>query len=969
GKLGSIHKPSKELFKFDGIRATYYDSSRGYFDFDSIHKSKVRSFDGDSIALTLTFVREEEHKPRNVKLTFKIAGSDHIIRHVIEKTVSLSDDEEYTAEIILKTGAMSGGDYFVGIYHRNYLLAIESFYVLDPFHPKALKLINEMPGPDDLKQFLKKQINLFGYTGVRSLKTKSINWNMAVCGPGGTGKERMARRIFDMLEELGLYTGIFKTVEGCDLVMNVSTDTVIKDMVRAADDGLLYIRHAEELVKKRHNGSDVSLNDLLRKLAGNVEERHVVLILSGNNPEIAEMLSASEELGRLVPNRFQFDNLSVDTLMQIAGTILEERNLTLSAEAGDALRALITSTRNRYGRNFRNADWLLDTLEQDIIPRTANRVVEEHLLDDWPHNSLILPKDIPQPEPDTTGAAFTKLYRMIGLGEMKDSLTRHLFLVNFNRRRSRQGLYGKMGPLHMVFTGNPGTGKTTVAALIGEIYRNMGVLSSGHVMQTDRSRLVGQYLGHTEANTRDAIDKARGGVLFIDEAYALFTAGKDSTDFGKHVIETLLPVLGDDDADLIVILAGYPEEMERLLDSNPGLRSRFPYTFHFSDYTLDELMQIADYTAGERNFTFSPEALNTLEKKVSSDLRSRDTRHFGNARYVVRLLQTQVIPNMSVRLAKYDGELTGDMLKTILPEDIPAPSPEEKITNAPVFDEQAIDAALQRLDGMIGLQRVKTAIHNFVKASRVLNRQGVTPAGRIPLKWSFTGVTGTGKSTVAGIFAEILCAMHLLEKGHLVEVKAEEIFGVAPYLAEERLRQAMYRSQQGLLFIDGDSTRFRQRNSGWDSEQLRMTLAGYAAGMHGSYALIIAEYESPRQHLIKNLAENGVTEFDQTFIFDSYTADELLQILSQMLQLENLCMDGEATAIMLSYIEGLTRTSQNDYANARTMKLLAIAINQRIRIRISDASSTTATVIAEDVKGFIRKDLPAKHRKIGYLPG
>ena len=139
-----------------------------------------------------------------------------------------------------------------------------------------------------------------------------------------------------------------------------------------------------------------------------------------------------------------------------------------------------------------------------------------------------------------------------------------------------------------------------------------------------------------------------------------------------------------------------------------------------------------------------------------------------------------------------------------------------------------------------------------------------------------------------------------------------------------------------------------------------MTLAGYAAGMRGSYALIIAEYESPRQHLVKNLAENGVTEFDQTFIFDNYTAGELLQILSQMLQLKDLRMDGEATAVMQSYIEGLTRNPQNDYANARTMKLLVIAISQRVRVRLFDASAATvtATVIADDVKGFIWKDLP-----------
>jgi SpoVK/Ycf46/Vps4 family AAA+-type ATPase len=875
--------------------------------------------------------------------------------------------DEDLASISFKTGVLPCGDYFVGIYHRNYLLHIKKFYILDPFKPQSMKPILETPGLDDLKRFLKKQINLAGYADIHALKKKSINWNMAFYGAQGTGKERMARLIFDLLKELGLYTNRMETVEGDKLIMTLPTDTYIKDSVCAANNGLLYIRNAEVLAKKRNDGSTVSGRDMLRKLADNVNSMHVVLILSGNNSAVPEMLSASEELGCLVPNRFRFDNLSVDTLMQIAGNTFEELNMKLNDEAKDALQALVATTRTHYGRNFKNVDWLLDTIEQVIIPRMANRVVEKHLLDDRSANSLILPEDIPQPEPDTSGEAFTKLNRMIGLDEMKESLTRHLFLVNFNRKRSQQGLCGKMGPLHMVFTGNPGTGKTTVAALIGEIYHSLGILSSGHVIQTDRSKLVGDYIGSTEVNTRDAIDRARGGVLFIDEAYALFDGGKDSKDFGRHVIDTLLPVLSDDEADLIVILAGYPKEMDRLLNSNPGIRSRFPHTFHFSDYTHDELMQIADYTAGKLDFVLSPEARKTLEKKVSSDLRKRDF-HFGNARYIVRLLQTQVIPNMSIRLAKYDGEFTADMLKTILPEDIPNACLEKKIINTLTFDEQAIDDALQRLDRMIGLQRVKASIYNFVKASRALNRQGKTPAGRIPLKWSFTGATGTGKSTVAGIFAEILCAMHLLEKGHLVEVKAEEIFGVTPYQAEERLKLAMFQSQQGLLFIDGDSTKFRQRNSGWDSEQLRMTLAGYAAGMHGSYALIIAEYESPRQHLVKTLAENGITEFDQTFFFDNYTVDELMQILSQMLLLEEMSMNDEAAVIMRSYIEGLSRDPQNDYANARTMKLLATAISQRVRVRTFDASESAAIVTAEDVSGFVWQDMPVKYKKIGYIP-
>jgi SpoVK/Ycf46/Vps4 family AAA+-type ATPase len=964
GKLGNIHKPSKELFRFGRIRVAYCDASKRNCDFDGIPELNVRSSDGKGVALTLTFIRKEAHRPRNVKLTFKIAGSDRIIRHVSEKTVCLTDAEEDRAQVFLKTGIMRGGDWFVGIYHRNYLLAIESFYILDPFHPKALKPVDKTPGADDLKQFLKKQINC---AAIRAGKTKPVNWNMTLCGPRGTGKERMVRLIFDLLTELGRCTGSLKTVAGRDLLTPAPAGTVMEDAVRAAGNGLLYIRHAEDVpAGKQPDGNPEALSDVLRKLAVNVEKEHVVLILSSENPNLEEMLNASPEMGQLVPNHFRFDAPNTDMLMQIAGTMLDERNLKLSDAAGNILRTLISSTRNRYGQHFRNVDWLIDIFEQDILPRLATRVIREHLLDDRLRSGLILPEDIPRPKPDIAGTAIAKLDRTTGAGKMKEGLTRRLFLLKFNC--SRQGWCGKSGSPHMLFAGNPGAGKVTVAALVGEIYRSMGILSSGHVVQTAKNRLVGKAPGETEANMRDAIHRAKGGVLFMDDAYALFAAAEDAEDSGKPVLETLLPVLDDDEAGLTVILSGYPEEMVRLPDFAPGLRSHFPHMFHFSDYTHEDWMRIADSVAREQGLTFSPEALGSLEKHVSPDLCGHDAcRLPGNARYAVRLLQTRIIPRMNIRLAKYEGELTADMFNIILPEDIPVLSPEEKRASDLAFDEQAIDEALQRLDKMIGLQRVKTGIHDFVETSRELNRQGIALTDRVPLKWGFIGAAGTGKSIVAGLFARILCAMHILEKGHLVELKAEEIFGVTPYVAEEHLRQAMYRSQQGLLFIDGDASKSRQQNSGWDREQLRMTLAGYAAEMHGSYALVIAECESPCcHHMVKDTAGYGVTEFDRTFIFDNYTTDELLQILTQMLQFENLCMDGEATAIMRSYIEGLTRNSQSDYANARAMKQLAITISRRVRARIFDADAATAT--AEDVKDFIRKDLPAGYQKTGYLP-
>lgn len=214
------------------------------------------------------------------------------------------------------------------------------------------------------------------------------------------------------------------------------------------------------------------------------------------------------------------------------------------------------------------------------------------------------------------------LQEMIGLNNLKQSIAEHLNYVKLLAARKRAGLKASIPPLHMVFTGNPGTGKTTVADFIGEIFHKMGLLEKGHVIRTDRSKLVGKWLGETEQKTEAAIEAAKGGVLFIDEAYSLFTNDKDGDkrDFGNRVIETLLPKLSDDNFGTIVILAGYPAEMKLLLESNPGLQSRFPFTFHFEDYSPEELLEIADLTIQREGYEITDSARQTLLELIKKTI-------------------------------------------------------------------------------------------------------------------------------------------------------------------------------------------------------------------------------------------------------------------------------------------------------------------------------------------------------------
>lgn len=264
-----------------------------------------------------------------------------------------------------------------------------------------------------------------------------------------------------------------------------------------------------------------------------------------------------------------------------------------------------------------------------------------------------------------------RLERMIGLDNVKRELDQALTMVRFWQRRQQLGLGSTTDHCHhMLFLGNPGTGKTTVARLIGEIYHDLGLLSKGHTLETNRTQLVGEYIGETEQKMKDVIDKARGGVLFIDEAYTLDVTTKGGSDFGKQVINALLPVLSDPDPDMIVILAGYDDKMTRLLQTNPGLPDRFPVRLHFDDYDADQLCQIAEGMLAERRFDLTPQARLLLTDTARKATATRDA-YFGNGRWVRNFVEHGIITSMARRcMTLSDDEATIEALSTVEESDV-----------------------------------------------------------------------------------------------------------------------------------------------------------------------------------------------------------------------------------------------------------------------------------------------------------
>lgn len=259
-----------------------------------------------------------------------------------------------------------------------------------------------------------------------------------------------------------------------------------------------------------------------------------------------------------------------------------------------------------------------------------------------------------------------EINKLVGLKSVKKLIHELHAFIEIQKMRQKEKLAYEPMVLHMIFKGNPGTGKTTMARLLGQLFKEMGVLNKGHIIEVERADLVGEYIGHTAKRTRDQIKKALGGILFIDEAYSLARGG--DKDFGKEAIDCMVKAMEDYKDDIIIILAGYKHEMECFIETNPGLRSRFPIHITFPDYTTKELMDIAKVMLDKRQYRLTDEAKEKMQYLIKT--RAQQHRNSGNARMVRNLIE-RAMRLQAVRLLKMQTvNINRDDLMTITAEDV-----------------------------------------------------------------------------------------------------------------------------------------------------------------------------------------------------------------------------------------------------------------------------------------------------------
>ncbi|MCL2391647.1 MAG: AAA family ATPase [Oscillospiraceae bacterium] len=325
-----------------------------------------------------------------------------------------------------------------------------------------------------------------------------------------------------------------------------------------------------------------------------------------------------------------------------------------------------------YTDSLANFDDLLGTIRQ--AENAAKELINEtsttpaiSIADEAKASDFVNTETVQTSKEPTLEELMAKLDELVGLESVKQSVKSLINLVNVRKLREENNLPNPPLSLHMVFTGNPGTGKTTVARILSELYRAIGVLSKGQLVEVDRSGLVAGYVGQTAIKTTDAVNSALGGILFIDEAYALSPDSVGGNDFGKEAIETLLKMMEDNRNDLIVIVAGYHEQMDRFIASNPGLESRFNRYFEFEDYNGAQLNEIFCSICSKSEYVLTEEAKAFATGHFNMRYELRD-ENFGNARFIRNFFE-DIVTIHSDRISAQKGHTREDLI-TITLEDI-----------------------------------------------------------------------------------------------------------------------------------------------------------------------------------------------------------------------------------------------------------------------------------------------------------
>jgi len=540
---------------------------------------------------------------------------------------------------------------------------------------------------------------------------------------------------------------------------------------------------------------------------------------------------------------------------------------------------------------------------------------------------------------------------LIGLKGVKEDIIRQVDYIKATRKRELNNIFTKGSHVyHMVFLGEAGTGKTTVARLLGELYHAMGLLPKVNFVEVTRTELVSQYIGETAIKTKEQFMKAKGGVLFVDEAYSLFTDKNDS--YGKEAINTLMKLMEDCRKDTMVIFAGYAKEMDEMLSANPGMKSRIPSENYitFENYSEDELLSILKKNIKDDKFELAKDVKDDDLKRIIRTA-SRSTS-FHNARGV-RELAGRIERTVDKRVAKTKKPilLKKDLVQIRL-DDL-------KKLKEYEMSEKAIDIKdlLDRLDNMVGIEKVKSKVREIISSKRVMlemKKRGLDTAyDNSSMHMVFKGNPGTGKTTVARLIAKIYNQAGILPKDTLIEVDRKDL--IAEYVGQTAIKtqEVIEKAMGGILFID-EAYSLNDGNSNGFGDEAIATLIKAMEDYRDRFMVIFAGYSNEMDDFIKrNPGMSSRIPYENILEFDDYSIDELTEIFFKDINDRKLIVDKSLKDDIAKIIEIRSKDTIK-FGNARGVRNIIDDLVAKKNCRISDKITTLSdkeliTITKEDV--------------------
>ncbi len=781
---------------------------------------------------------------------------------------------------------------------------------------------------------------------------EKMSMHIVLTGNPGTGKTTMARKLGEILASIGyLDSGHVVEVDRSKMVSPYQGETpkVVNQLCDKAMGGILFVDEAYTLAPlsqsgERDNQGAQALETLMKRMED--DRGKFVVIAAGYRTEMENLFRINPGMRSRFNYFLNIEDYTPEELFQIMQVFAKEKKYIFAETAEALARKMITEMYQTRDKDFANGRTIRSLFDQ-ICKKQAQRL-QQNDMSAMSNEQLmtIEESDIPYEAPQSVDLSqcLEKLDGLVGLAAVKKEISNLAAFLNLQVKRGETNTFqGK----HYVFTGNPGTGKTTVARIMADVFKTLGIVSRGQLVEADRSKLVAGYSGQTAIKTNQLIDSALGGVLFIDEAYTLKSNDGDS--FGNEAIDTLLKRLEDDRGKFICIVAGYTDQMHDFIDSNPGLKSRFTQTIHFDDYTPDELTQIFLNLSKARNYVIDDDMQGAIHRQFEQLYLRRD-KNFGNARDARRIFE-EAVEKQSQRLVSLmsdPGFKEEDMYK-LTPADLPMTQNEKA---------RPLDEVLNELDDFVGMRSVKNLIRRLAVQSMFMKQRAAMGAGnvqQITMNFVLTGNPGTGKTSIARKMGEVLQSMEILPTSRIIEASRATLVG--KYMGEtpKIVNSMCDKAMGGILFIDEAYT-LSDQNDQYGKEAID-TLMKRMEDDRGKFVVIAAGYQDKMEEFLQMNA-GLASRFTHKLHIEDYNEDELLAIFKKMAQKEQYMLSPTAEFKALDVINRMVVHKDESFGNAREMRNMLDATIQQLSIRVSQmppeqvTKETYQLILPEDIKDY-----------------